>query len=201
MIYNTITQACQYQQKILRSQFICFLFPISDTQQARSILSEHSHEYANATHNCFAYIIGLERETQYYSDAGEPHGTAGKPILNALLRNNLTNVLAIVTRYYGGIKLGVKGLIDAYGDTVEKATKEACTTPARLYCSYNITVEYALGDVVSGKIKSLQGEITESQWSQQVTFTIRLPQENQADLLRFLDGQRQHSHLEYQQVK
>lgn len=124
-MYYTLNALVKAEQKISRSQFLVFLYPVPQLDNIKEILSEHNREYANATHNCYAYILGDKQQTRYYSDAGEPSGTAGKPILNALIRANLTHVLAIVTRYYGGIKLGVKGLIDAYGGSVEMALADA----------------------------------------------------------------------------
>ncbi|MDZ4182239.1 MAG: YigZ family protein, partial [Candidatus Cloacimonadaceae bacterium] len=110
----TVSEISYTAQKIQRSEFIAWLYPAQNVDQARELIAAHNKAHADATHNCYAYVIGFDRETQYYSDAGEPSGTAGKPMLNALLSASMTNVLAIVTRHFGGIKLGVRGLIEAY---------------------------------------------------------------------------------------
>jgi uncharacterized YigZ family protein len=142
-IFKTVKQITEASVKIQRSEFIAFLYPVSETSQIREIIAEHNNKYKDATHNCYAYILGKKQETQYYSDQGEPSGTAGKPILNALLKYNLTNTLAIVTRYFGGVKLGVRGLINAYSEATETVIVSADIidyielTGIRIECDYS----------------------------------------------------------------
>ena len=193
----TISSPSQFRQKIQRSEFICFLFPISDVEQAREIISAHNREYANATHNCYAYICGFAQETQYYSDAGEPHGTAGKPILNSLLRGGMTNCLAIVTRYYGGIKLGVKGLIDAYGGTVEEALSLAARVEAVPQVSLEIKADYAIAEIVGARVKDAGGIVHSSEWADRVTIRCSLPLSEWERFRELLDGWRLQSRLDY----
>lgn len=197
MAYQTITESSQFQQKIRRSSFHCFLFPIASVEEARILISSHNKEYANATHNCFAYVCGFDQEIQYYSDAGEPHGTAGKPILNSLLRAEMTNVLAIVTRHYGGVKLGVKGLIDAYGGTVEKTLELAKKVLAQARCRFVVSLEYAWVDQLTNLVNSLQGSILESNWSERADLTLLIPETEAGRLQEFLDGLRRESRLDY----
>lgn len=103
--------------------FIASLSVCHDEAEARDFLTEIISQHRDATHNCRAYI--LSNGTEYSSDDGEPSGTAGKPILNAIKHSELVNVIVVVTRYYGGVKLGVRGLIDAYGGTAAKALELA----------------------------------------------------------------------------
>ena len=166
-------------------------------EQAREIISAHNREYANATHNCYAYICGFAQETQYYSDAGEPHGTAGKPILNSLLRGGMTNCLAIVTRYYGGIKLGVKGLIDAYGGTVEEALSLAARVEAVPQVSLEIKADYAIAEIVSARVKDAGGIVHSSEWTDRVTIRCSLPLSEWERFRELLDGWRLQSRLDY----
>ena len=130
-----------YEEKIKRSLFIAEVSPCRNEDEAREILSRTVSKYRDATHNCRAYL--LSNGSEYSSDDGEPSGTAGKPILNAIKRSGLVNVIVVVTRYFGGVKLGVRGLIDAYGGTAQKAL-ELCgsverimTSPLRITMSYN----------------------------------------------------------------
>lgn len=197
MTYSTIASPLSWQQKIRRSTFICTLHPIANTHEARALISAHVKENANATHNCFAYICGYERETQYFSDAGEPHGTAGKPMLNALLRANMTYVLAIVTRFYGGVKLGVPGLIEAYGGTVEQALQLAQKLPATASASFVVTAEYSLVDQLKGLLKTLGGSITEENWDAKAKLVLTVPEAQSEALCEFMDGQAAQSRLEY----
>lgn len=197
MALKTISNSVQYERKIQRSTFVGFLFPIRDEKEAKNLISGHHRTYANATHNCYAYICGYDRELQYYSDAGEPHNTAGKPILNALLRNELTFVLAIVTRYFGGIKLGAKGLIDAYGETVELTIAAAELIEATIFQELTITTEYPLVDRITSLAQELGGSLTANVWAEKATLKVRMPEDKLIQLTEYLDGFRVKNRLDY----
>lgn len=197
MAYLTIAEPTVAEQKIKRSRFLCSLFPISSEAEAKTLIARHNEDFADATHNCFAYLCGFKREIQYYSDAGEPHGTAGKPILGALLRNGLTNVLAIVTRYYGGVKLGTRGLIDAYGETAELAVAAASRIAAVALAWVEVVMDYAQVDPVKNLVRSQGGEIAAEEWSERAKLTLRLPEEHLSALLDALAGLKTNTHLEY----
>ncbi len=130
--YREPEKSSRYEEKIKRSLFIAEVFPCHDENEARLILADAVSRFRDATHNCRAYI--LADGSEYSSDDGEPSGTAGRPILNAIKHSGLVNVIVIVTRYYGGVKLGVRGLIDAYGDTAMKAL-ELCGSVERVITS------------------------------------------------------------------
>lgn len=107
---------------IKKSKFICHLYRVNNIDEINDKLSYINDEYKDATHNCYAYICGNLKKA---SDNGEPSGTAGIPMLNILEVNNLNYILAVVTRYFGGIKLGANGLIRAYADSVKEALNKA----------------------------------------------------------------------------
>ncbi len=107
------------------SKFIASLFPVSSKEEAESILEKVRKQYYDATHNCFAYRVYPDIER--YSDDGEPSNTAGKPIMSVIKGNELFNTLVVVTRYFGGTKLGVGGLIKAYGESAKKAVESVNT--------------------------------------------------------------------------
>ena len=135
-----------YEEKIKRSVFIADVYPCHDETEARGILAGITAKYRDATHNCRAYV--LSDGTEYSSDDGEPSGTAGKPILGAIKRSGLVNVIVVVTRYYGGVKLGVRGLIDAYGDVAAKALDMAGKVERVATVTIRITLGYnAVGNV------------------------------------------------------
>lgn len=113
----------EYVEK--KSKFIAQAFPVEDLKEAEEILSNVRKEYSNANHNCFAYIIGLDRSIFRYSDDGEPSGTAGKPIYQVIQNFGLTDVLVVVTRYFGGVKLGSSGLVRAYSTATKLALENA----------------------------------------------------------------------------
>ncbi len=128
---------------VKRSRFIGSVRVALNAEEAQTKLKEIAVKYPKATHYCWAYRIGTNNILEHCSDAGEPAGTAGRPILGALKRCELDNTLIVVARYFGGIKLGVRGLIDAYGEAARLAT-EACEAkemefciPLRLICGYD----------------------------------------------------------------
>lgn len=196
-MYYCITRKLQAEVKIQRSQFIAVLYPAANPDEAKNALAEHQRQYADATHNCYAYICGLKRETQYYADAGEPGGTAGKPILNALLRGELTNILAVVTRYYGGIKLGVKGLIDAYTLAVETALEGAVLEPARQYERLTVCCDYTVFESLKHRAKELEATIENMEYDSRVSMEMVIPEENLAQMQEILDGYVLQTRLSY----
>ena len=111
--------------KIRRSLFIGHLFPCKVSEEVRLVLARVEAVHKDATHNCWGYSLGPEPRIEYASDDGEPAGTAGKPILAALRQSGMTNLMIVVTRYFGGIKLGVRGLIEAYGQAATDAVSRA----------------------------------------------------------------------------
>ena len=124
-VYLEPRENAKVELTIRRSRFIGHLRVAGSVEEAKKIIREISKEHSNATHNCWAYKVGVDFPQKHYSDGGEPSGTAGKPILGEIERANLTNAVIVVTRYFGGIKLGVRGLIEAYGQTAREAIKAA----------------------------------------------------------------------------
>jgi len=125
-----------------RSLFIGRASRAGAEEEARENVREIARRYADATHHCWAYRVGFPQTTEYYSDAGEPSGTAGRPILGAIHRAGVVNAVVVVTRYFGGTKLGVRGLIEAYGEcaslALAAAGRRGCVRSRRasLECSY-----------------------------------------------------------------
>jgi len=197
MMKYTIKDSTTNSIKIQRSEFIAFLHPVTDAQICQELLREHQIQYSDATHNCYAYVLGFEAETQYYSDAGEPCGTAGKPILNSLLRNELSGVLAIVTRYYGGVKLGVKGLIEAYSQACTKAIELAQIVPYEEFSLYQITCDYPYLERLRHQIVQLKGVETASNFHENVDLKIKIPKSRELDLEEFLVSAKALHRLEY----
>ena len=121
---KTIKEDGQVQEEIKKSRFICHAKRVYSEEDARDFITAIKKEHYKATHNCSAFIIGERSEIKRTSDDGEPSGTAGVPMLGVLENHNLTNVCVVVTRYFGGIKLGAGGLIRAYAGSVALAVKE-----------------------------------------------------------------------------
>lgn len=120
-VYRTIARPGSIELVIKKSRFICHLHRASSDEDARAYIAEIKKRHWDANHNCSAYVVGDRGDIQRTSDDGEPSGTAGVPMLNVLLKRELTDTVAVVTRYFGGVKLGAGGLIRAYGQSVSGA--------------------------------------------------------------------------------
>ncbi len=142
-IYKTIDEMSESVYKDRSSRFIGFLYPLSCEEDVKSILSGLKKEHYNATHHCYAYTIGHVGPPSFrINDDGEPSGTAGRPIYGQLLSYELKNVLAVVIRYYGGTKLGVPGLINAYKTTTQMAIQNARIVEKTIKDVYELHFDY-----------------------------------------------------------
>jgi len=157
----TITSDSTTSQKIKHSRFIGHARHIEDPDQAKAFIAEIHKAYPDATHHCPAYICGKTAQTQFCSDAGEPPGTAGRPILSALQRHELTNIALIVTRYYGGVQLGIPGLIEAYSSTAEQTIATSAIIAVVNYVDYVCVVPYHLLDTFMYRV-SMEGVVVKN---------------------------------------
>lgn len=119
--YLTVRGSGVHELEIKKSRFICHLARVADEEQAQAFIAGIRKQYWDARHNCTAFVVGGEHPRERSSDDGEPGGTAGVPMLEVLRRRGLTDTVAVVTRYFGGIKLGAGGLVRAYGSAVSEA--------------------------------------------------------------------------------
>jgi len=143
MEFRTIKEDGQVQEEIKKSRFICHAKRVYSEEEARDFITTIKKEHYKATHNCSAFIIGERSEIKRTSDDGEPSGTAGVPMLGVLENHNLTNVCVVVTRYFGGIKLGAGGLIRAYAGSVALAVKEIGIIEIKEQAGIAIQMSYA----------------------------------------------------------
>jgi len=132
----------RYEEK--RSRFLSFVYPVCTEKEALGYLAELKKEYWDARHHCFAYIIEGESKIQRFGDDGEPSGTAGLPILEAIRKRELTNVLVVVIRYFGGVLLGASGLVRAYGKAASAGLDDAGVVNRKLCVRTTILLEYQL---------------------------------------------------------
>ncbi|HOF42995.1 MAG TPA: YigZ family protein [Bacilli bacterium] len=169
-----ITEAISNQIIIKKSEFICTLIPVNNVSEAQEQLAALRKKYYDATHNCYAYIVedGIK-----YSDDGEPSQTAGLPIYNVLEKNELTNILAVVTRYFGGIMLGAGGLVRAYTKSTTEALAVANIVEINTYQKILITIDYSKVDIL---INKLNDETIEREFGKDVKMTY-LILENQVE--------------------
>lgn len=160
-----------------KSRFIGDLFLVHDETEVQTALAKVQKEHRDATHICYAYILNEEIEKMKSSDNGEPQGTAGAPILNALQKNELTNILATVTRYFGGIKLGAGGLIRSYGKGVTVALEKASFAIYDWYSVAEIKVSYSDHEKVKYFLSQTDVVILDEQFLEAVTIKVQLRKE------------------------
>ena len=139
---------------INKSRFVCHVFRVATVDEANMYISNIREKHARANHNCVAYLIGENNEFGRASDDGEPSGTAGTPMLEVLQRQNIRNCLVVVSRYFGGVKLGAGGLIRAYGRAVSEALKATGLVKRVKIRSVWLKCDYALLDTLQSKIKT-----------------------------------------------
>jgi uncharacterized YigZ family protein len=171
-----VKESAEASIRVKGSRFLGFACPVISEEQFKQVLLEHSRQYHDATHNCWAYrILSQDRIDMGSSDAGEPSGTAGRPILSAIEGRDLLNVGVIVTRYFGGTKLGTGGLARAYADCAS-LTLDGCTVISKIITDQlTILLSYDLQNVVMRLIDRFQGKIEESKYSQDARLTIAIP--------------------------
>ena len=163
-----------------RSRFIGHLLPVETEEQAREFIAQMKKKYYDARHNCWCYLIG--GDTMRYGDDGEPQGTAGQPMLNVFQRENVTNVVCVVTRYFGGILLGAGGLTRAYSKSARDALVAAGVSEMGLWAMADIPCPYALFERVRGEVTALGGTVDSADYGADIRLTISLPAENTAAL-------------------
>ena len=177
--FLTIAQDTTNEIIIKKSRFICSLFRVESEEQAQAAIAKSNKLHRKATHNCFAYLIGDHDQIQRESDNGEPSGTAGIPILESLKLAKIHNVVAVVTRYFGGIKLGAGGLIRAYSNTTTEAIHQAGLVQRIKQAILKITVTYALHDPLLYYLKENKLEVAGEEYGVNVETSIYV---NETDL-------------------
>ncbi|WP_327366086.1 YigZ family protein [Streptomyces sp. NBC_01217] len=173
--YRTVARAGVHETEINRSRFICALAPAATEQVAQDFVARVRKEHPTATHNCFAYVIGADASVQKASDDGEPGGTAGVPMLQMLTRREMRYVVAVVTRYYGGVKLGAGGLIRAYGGVVGEALDELGTITRRRFRLATVTVGHQRAGRLENDLRATGRSVREVRYGEAVTIEIGLP--------------------------
>ena len=140
--YLTINKPSEGLFKDRGSKFLAFAFPVSTEEEIKELQEKLRSDYHDARHHCYAYMLGPEKDIYRSNDDGEPSSTAGKPILGQIRSFDLTNILIVVIRYFGGTKLGVGGLINAYKTAAEEALKSAKIIKKTLHDIYELKFEY-----------------------------------------------------------
>ncbi|MFI6862156.1 YigZ family protein [Streptomyces sp. NPDC050421] len=184
--YRTVARAGVHETEINRSRFICALAPAATEQEAQDFVARIRREHPTASHNCFAYVIGADASVQKASDDGEPGGTAGVPMLQMLTRREMRYVVAVVTRYYGGVKLGAGGLIRAYGGVVGEALDALGTLTRQRFRIATVTVGHQRAGRLENELRATGRSVREVRYAEAVTIEIGLPDAEVEEFRRWL---------------
>ena len=186
MEFRTIKEDGQVQEEIKKSRFICHIKRVTTENEARNFIQDVKKEHYKATHNCSAFILGERSEMKRSSDDGEPSGTAGVPMLGVLENHQLTNVCAVVTRYFGGIKLGAGGLIRAYSSNVALAIKEIGIVHIKEQLGLRIALSYSQYQELPNFLKANHLQEQDTSFTEQVQTTIFVDKDDKDSVIEEL---------------
>lgn len=175
--YKTIANSASAQWEISKSRFLSYAAHVEDEQQAQDFITSIKKKHFDARHNCSAYIIGERGQIQKSSDDGEPSGTAGVPILEVLKKNDLSDIVLVVTRYFGGIKLGAGGLIRAYGKSATLALDAGTIVKKSVFNCYELILSYDLLGTLENYLHQNEIRIDGKDYTDSVKLTILLPKD------------------------
>lgn len=180
--YRTVNVIAEGLYKEKGSRFISFIYPVKTEEEIKEILAEIKTKYYDARHHCYAYCLGANRERFRANDDGEPSSTAGKPILGQIVSNDLSNVLIVVIRYFGGIKLGVSGLIQAYKDAAADAILHAEIVERTVDEIIRIRFTYVVMNDVMKILKEEAPEILSRNFEMECEMTLSIRQKDMPGL-------------------
>ncbi len=186
MEFTTVLRQGEAEFVEKKSRFIGKAYPVESEEEVRLILEEVRKECWDATHNCFAYRVGVQPEVQRFSDDGEPGGTAGMPMLEVLRGQNVQNVLVIVTRYFGGVLLGTGGLVRAYTKGTQLALEAAGVIRKEICHRYLLPLEYTQLGKVQYTLAKEDYPIEDTEYTNQVLLTVNVPERRRLEFLRML---------------
>lgn len=189
MRFYTITKLSKSQYTVKMSRFLAFAVPVTDAEGAKAVIADYTNQYHDARHVCWAYKVGADGSEYRSSDNGEPSGTAGKPILGQLNSFNVTNLVLVVVRYFGGIKLGTPGLISAYREAARLALEEAEIVEDRELTTVTFTFPYPVMESVMRLLKN-DADIKPQQqvFDNTCRFTVTWPKDRNEELLSRLSA-------------
>ena len=185
--YLTIagTSTGEYTER--RSKFLAFAFHVEGVDEVKALVQQYEKQYYDARHVCYAYMLGHLRENFRAVDNGEPSGTAGKPILGQINKNELTNILIIVVRYFGGIKLGTSGLANAYKQAAAESITNANIEERTVDVNIDVRFEYPLMNDVMRVVKEMNPTIIAQDFNNTCSLKLRIRQGDSSRLLSRLN--------------
>ena len=205
MEFKTIKENGRVEEEIKKSRFICHVKRVETEEEAIDFINSIKKEHYKATHNCSAFILGEKSEIKRTSDDGEPSGTAGIPMLGVLESHQLTNLCVVVTRYFGGIKLGAGGLIRAYAGSVALAVKEIGLVEIKEQVGLRLQLSYSQYQEYANFLKSENLMEFDTEFTDSVATTIFVNKEDknriEEDLIEFFNGKVQLNNQGIRQVE
>jgi uncharacterized YigZ family protein len=189
--YFSIDGSSKAEFKEKGSKFLAFAYPVKDEEEIKSVLKELKEKYWDASHHCYAYMLGPKGEVYRANDAGEPNHSAGDPILSQIKSFKVTDILIVVVRYFGGTKLGVSGLISAYKESARLALEESKIIEKYVEVQYKITFGFEQMSLVMKAIKSHECEVLEQTFEPETIKTVvkvKIRRSFEENLLKDLKG-------------
>ncbi len=181
--------------KLKRSVFICTMEHVDSIDCAKLFISRVSKENKTATHNCWAYILGDQGGIFHSSDAGEPSGTAGRPMLNTMQSYDMTNTAVVVTRHFGGVKLGIRGLMDAYSQVVKMTIEQEELKKLVPSCLVRVEVSYEFNDTMLNQLRNDILGIRQTVYTDTIVHTIEVALEKYGRVENMLKACQSRGHL------
>ncbi|KIH97122.1 IMPACT family member yvyE [Streptomonospora alba] len=169
---RTIRSGGEHELQIKKSRFVCALARVGGEDEARAFIAERRRLHWSAAHNCTAYVVGAEGDVQRSSDDGEPSGTAGVPMLEVLRHRGITDTAAVVTRYFGGVKLGAGGLIRAYGSAVAAALDGVGVLERRTLAVVTVSADYLLAGRLESGLRDSAYRVQDVRYGAGVDFDV-----------------------------
>ena len=181
--YNIIDHQAKAEIKVKGSRFIAHADPVSSRDKCEEIISVYQKKYHNASHVCFAYRVGInDKIIHRCSDAGEPAGTAGSPIQNVITGLNLSNVIVLVIRYFGGTKLGIGGLIRAYTAATQSVLQKTEILKKEITANLHFQFSYEYVNSVLSELSAQNAGIIEQKYSEIVELSVKVPQRRMLEI-------------------
>lgn len=182
--YLTIKNNIETEIVVKKSKFIANFIKVTSKEQAEEEIKKIRKKYFDARHNCISYrVLEEEKVVERFSDDGEPSGTAGGPMLNILQKNNLVNVLIVVTRYFGGILLGTGGLVRAYSDSLQKAIEESELFELIIGTQYEVELEYNYFEKFKYYCKNKDIQIKDTSYTEEIVCKIEMEEDKKDKFL------------------
>lgn len=186
MSYYTVKKRAEHEIDIQKSRFIAHIARVETEDEAKGFIEKISKSHWKANHNCYAYVIGPNQQIQKASDDGEPTGTAGVPILEVLKKKNLRDTAVVVTRYFGGIKLGAGGLIRAYSKAASEGLKASGLVKRSLMNVLRCTIDYTQLGTIENEIRQSDFLLKEILYEEKVSLIMYVLPEYESNLIEFL---------------